>query len=81
MKFKKKQLEKLLAGEINPTGKLVNKSLIKEILIPINNALKNATKPENEIKNIESYDEPLNLKKQAKAEKVLGIRSYENWNI
>ena len=53
------------------------------MLIPINNALKNATKPENEIKNKdnESYDEPLNLKKQAKAEKVLGIRSYENWNI
>ena len=44
LRFKKKQLEALLSGKINPSSEPLNRNNIKALLIPINNALKNASK-------------------------------------
>ena len=57
LRFKKKQLEALLMGKINPSSEPLNRNNIKALLIPINNALKNASK-EYFCENMhEEYDE------------------------
>ena len=51
LKFKKLQYEKMLAGKINPptkNGKVLKKSDIKALLVPINNALKSEGKSESD---------------------------------
>ena len=58
LRFKKKQLEALLMGKINPSSEPINRNNIKALLIPINNALKNASKSKFcETDKSEVYDE------------------------
>ena len=69
IRFKKKQLERLLNGDINPNDKPIDKNEIKALLIAICNAAKIDTITEDET----MYDDPRALRRKSKAEKILGI--------
>ena len=69
IRFKKKQLERLLNGDIKPNDKPIDKNEIKALLIAICNAAKIDTITEDET----VYDDPRVLRRKSKAEKILGI--------
>lgn len=54
--FKKRQIEKLLMGEIRPIIGPINHKEIRALLIPINNKLKKSAK--NQQMDMETYDTP-----------------------
>ena len=69
IRFKKKQLEGLLNGDIKPNDKPIDKNEIKALLI----AICNAAKIDTINKDATMYDDPRNLRRKSKAEKILGI--------
>ena len=68
IRFKKRQLERLLNGDINPNDKPIDKNEIEALLIAICKAAKVDTPGEDEM-----YDDPRILKRKSKAEKILGL--------